>query len=67
MQSDEREVHAVWEWLEDAWRHGEVVAEQDGCVSGSAPGRHPRARHLAHQVQRALRATRAVLHAGPRA
>lgn len=32
---ERREVRAVREWLEDAWRHGEVVADGDGVVAES--------------------------------
>jgi hypothetical protein len=66
MPPEERDTHTVREWLEEAWRHGEVVAEQEASLNGAAPRRHTRARRLAQQVQRALRVIRAVLRAARR-
>jgi len=65
MRPEEHEARAVREWLDEAWRHGEIVAEQEGWLSRSAP-RHPRAQRVAHQLQRTVRATRAVLLAAHR-
>jgi hypothetical protein len=67
MRPEERDAQTVRAWLDEAWRHGEVVAEPEAWLNGAAPGRPARAPRGAHLVRRVVRALRAVLHATSRA
>jgi hypothetical protein len=67
MGQDERAAHAVREWLEDAWRHGEVVADQDDRLLRLAPRRPARWDRAGRDVQLVLRAVaRVIIASGTR-
>ena len=45
------------QWLEDAWRHGEVVVDREGGMVRVAVGRTMRARLTRRSLQRLLEST----------
>jgi hypothetical protein len=60
MQRGKGDLSASNEWLDDAWRHGEVVAEREGDLQVIASGKKS-PRHLRAYLRGLARSARILL------
>jgi hypothetical protein len=62
MQRRENDLSGVSQWLEECWRHGEVVADREGGMLRTGAGGTATAWRIDRRLHRLLRATRLDRH-----